>query len=123
MTVKNTILIWDHNFGLSHGLKMAPHVDIFVMQVQLQQAPENHGKIYEYVNYMIPELEKIMKRENRNIEISIQLRTEENLSNAVQALVFDPKTKISKINGVSLFTHASTTHEGFTETFFRLFDR
>jgi hypothetical protein len=89
----------DHDFALSHGVALAPYVDIFIMQVQrVQDRPE---MVHEFV---VPMAEQV-REANPAIATSIQIRTEGD----VDALVDLVTSLRSSIDGVSILTSPQTT--------------
>ena len=99
----------DRRFALSHGVDIAPYVDIFVLQVQLvQRQPE---QVYGFVLPLIPQL----RRANPNLEISVQVRTEGDSQEDLLALVDlvdsirDQDHNLS-LDGVSVLTSLETVN-------------
>jgi hypothetical protein len=88
----------DRTFALNHGVKLAPYVDLFVLQVQrIQTDPE---AVREFVLPLISELREV----NPDIEISIQVRTEGD----VVALVDLIESLEQELDGVSILTSPQT---------------
>jgi hypothetical protein len=88
----------DHDFALSHGVQMAPYVDIFVLQIQRQQT--NPGIVKDFVEPMVPQL----RQANPDLQVSVQVRTEGNVDDIIQ-LLDDLK---GYIDGVSILTSPDT---------------
>lgn len=88
----------DHDFALSHGLEIAPYVDIFVLQIQRQQT--NPAVVHEFVEPLVPQL----REANGDLEVSVQVRTEGDVGEIV-ALLDSLKTDL---DGVSILTSPET---------------
>jgi hypothetical protein len=88
----------DHDFALSHGVAIAPFVDIFVLQVQrVQTEPQT---VYDFVLPLIPQL----REANPDLKVSIQVRTEGDVA-AIADLVESLK---DELDGVSILTSPDT---------------
>jgi hypothetical protein len=88
----------DHDFALSHGVEIAPYVDIFVLQVQRVQAQP--PTVYDFVLPFIPQL----REANPDLQITVQVRTEGNvvtITNLIASLKND-------LDGVSILTSPNT---------------
>jgi len=88
----------DHSFALSDGVEMAPHVDIFVLQVQRAQA--DPAAALDFVQPLIPEL----RQANPDLNISVQVRTEGDVV-AIVDLIDCIK---DSLDGVSILTSPDT---------------
>ena len=88
----------DHDFALSHGVEMAPFVDIFVMQIQRQQT--NPQIVEEFVVPLVPKL----REANPDLEISVQVRTEGDVQGIVELL----DSLKADLDGVSILTSPDT---------------
>ena len=88
----------DHDFALSHGVEMAPFVDIFVMQIQRQQT--NPQIVEEFVVPLVPKL----REANSDLEISVQVRTEGDVQGIVELL----DSLKADLDGVSILTSPDT---------------
>ena len=88
----------DHDFALSHGVQMAPYVDIFVLQIQRQQT--NPAVVEEFVAPLVPQL----REANPDLEISVQVRTEGDVAQIVDLL---DSLKVH-LDGVSILTSPQT---------------
>ncbi len=88
----------DHDFALSHGVAIAPYVDIFVLQVQRAQTdPE---EVYEFVRPLIPQL----REANPDLLVTVQVRTEGD----VMALADLINSLKDDLDGVSILTSPNT---------------
>jgi hypothetical protein len=88
----------DHEFALSHGVEIAPFVDIFVLQVQrVQTDPQT---VYDFILPLIPKL----REANPDLEISIQVRTEGDVV-AIADLI---ASLGEELDGVSILTSPDT---------------
>jgi len=88
----------DHDFALSHGVAVAPYVDIFVLQVQrVQTEPDT---VRDFVLPLVSQL----RQANRQLEISVQIRTEGDVERLVD-LIDSMKTSL---DGVSVLTSPET---------------
>jgi hypothetical protein len=88
----------DHSFALSDGVEMAPHVDIFVLQVQ--RAQTDPATALDFVQPLIPEL----RQANPDLQISVQVRTEGDVV-AIVDLIDCIK---EGLDGVSILTSPDT---------------
>jgi hypothetical protein len=88
----------DHDFALSHGVDIAPFVDIFVLQIQRQQT--NPQIVTDFVAPIAPQL----REANPDVEISVQVRTEGD----VQAIVDLIDALKSDLDGISILTSPET---------------
>lgn len=88
----------DHDFALSHGVEIAPFVDIFVLQVQRQQT--RPAIVEEFVIPLVPQL----RQANPDLEVSVQVRTEGDVQEIV-ALLDSLK---EQLDGVSILTSPDT---------------
>ncbi len=88
----------DHDFAVSHGVAIAPYVDIFVLQVQRQQT--NPNTVYDFVLPLIPQL----RAANPELAITVQVRTEGDVV-AITDLVESLK---DDLDGVSILTSSDT---------------
>lgn len=88
----------DHNFALSHGVAMAPFVDIFVLQIQRQQT--NPPVVIDFIAPLVPQL----RAANPTLQISAQVRTEGDMAAIVQLL----ETLLPYLDGVSILTSPQT---------------
>lgn len=88
----------DHDFALSHGVEIAPFVDIFVLQVQrVQTDPQT---VYDFILPLIPQL----REANPDLQISIQVRTEGDV-----AAIVDLVASIEDdLDGISILTSPDT---------------
>lgn len=95
----------DHDFALSHGVAVAPFVDIFVLQIQRQQT--NPPVVEEFILPIVPQL----RNANPNLQISVQVRTEGDVSAVVELL----ETLHAKVvlDGVSILTSPDTVDEAY----------
>ncbi|MDX1414720.1 MAG: hypothetical protein R3293_11055 [Candidatus Promineifilaceae bacterium] len=91
----------DHDFALSHGVEVAPHVDIFVLQIQRQQT--NPDVVKEFVEPIVPQL----RAENPDLQISVQVRTEGD----IQALVDLVAGLEVELDGISILTRPDKVEE------------
>lgn len=88
----------DHDFALSHGVAIAPYVDMFVLQVQrVQTEPPT---VYDFVLPLVPRL----REANPDLKVSIQVRTEGDVA-AIADLVEALK---DELDGVSILTSPDT---------------
>ena len=88
----------DHDFALSHGVDIAPYVDIFVLQIQRQQT--NPRTVAAFVEPIVPQL----REANPDIEISVQVRTEGD----VQAIIELIDSLKVDLDGISILTSPET---------------
>ncbi len=88
----------DHDFALSHGVQMAPFVDIFVLQIQRQQT--NPRTVAAFVEPIVPQL----REANPDLEISVQVRTEGD----VEAILDLIDSLEVKLDGISILTSPET---------------
>ena len=88
----------DHDFALSHGVEMAPFVDIFVLQIQRQQT--NPETVKAFVGPLVPQL----RQANPDLQVSVQVRTEGDVE-AIVELLDDLK---EHLDGVSILTSPDT---------------
>ena len=88
----------DHDFALSHGVEMAPYVDIFVLQIQRQQT--NPPIVEEFVLPIVPKL----RAANPDLEISVQVRTEGDVQELVDLL----DSLKEYLDGISILTSPDT---------------
>jgi len=88
----------DHDFALSHGVQMAPFVDIFVLQIQRQQT--NPQIVADFIMPIVPQL----REANPDVEISVQVRTEGD----VQAIVELIDSLKANLDGISILTSPET---------------
>jgi hypothetical protein len=88
----------DHDFALSHGVAIAPYVDIFVLQVQrVQTQPAT------VLDFVLPLTEQL-REANPDLEISVQVRTEGD----VDAIVDLIESVQGNLDGVSILTSPDT---------------
>lgn len=88
----------DHDFAVEYGVDMAPYVDIFVLQVQRVQTEPATVR-----NFVLP-LARRLRMANRNLQISVQVRTEGD----VTALVDLIDSLKHTLDGVSILTSPDT---------------
>ena len=88
----------DHDFALSHGVQLAPFVDMFVLQIQRQQT--NPAVVADFVTPLVPQL----RAANPALEISVQVRTEGDVPGIVALL----DSLRAEIDGVSILTSPDT---------------
>jgi len=88
----------DHDFALSHGVDMAPFVDIFVLQIQRQQTKPQ--VVTDFVVPIVPQL----REANPDVEISVQVRTEGD----VQAITELISSLEADLDGISILTSPET---------------
>jgi hypothetical protein len=88
----------DHDLALSHGVEVAPFVDIFVLQIQRQQT--NPRTVEEFVGPLIPEL----REANPDLEVSVQVRTEGDSDQIIDLL----DSLKEDLDGVSILTSPDT---------------
>ena len=88
----------DHSFALSHGVAMAPYVDIFVLQIQRQQT--NPPVVIDFIAPLVPQL----RAANPVLQISAQVRTEGDMAAIVRLL----ETLLPYLDGVSILTSPQT---------------
>ncbi len=88
----------DRAFALSHGVAMAPYVDLYVLQVQRAQTEP------ETVREFVLPLARDLRRANPNLQISVQIRTEGNVKDLANLLAsLEPE-----LDGVSILTSQET---------------
>ena len=88
----------DHDLAVSHGVALAPYVDILVLQVQrVQTEPAT------VLDFVLP-LVKQVRQANRQIAISVQVRSEGNVT-AIVDLIDALK---EGLDGVSILTSPET---------------
>lgn len=88
----------DHNLALSHGVQIAPYVDIFVLQIQRQQT--NRAVVKDFVEPIIPEL----RAANPDLQVSVQVRTEGSVPEILDLLEeLEPQ-----LDGISILTSPDT---------------
>lgn len=88
----------DHDFALSHGVEMAPFVDIFVLQIQRQQT--NPATVEAFVIPLVPQL----REANPDLEVSVQVRTEGDVEGIVELL----DSLKAHLDGISILTSPDT---------------
>lgn len=88
----------DHNFALSHGVDIAPFVDIFVLQIQRQQT--NPRTVAAFVEPIVPQLHEA----NPDLEVSVQIRTEGD----VQEILDLVGGLDAELDGLSILTSPET---------------
>ena len=88
----------DRAFALSHGVQMAPYVDIFVLQVQRAQTEPQ--TVREFVIPLVTQL----RRANPNLQVSVQIRTEGDVMDLAELLL----SLDGSIDGVSILTNDET---------------
>ena len=88
----------DHDFALSHGVEIAPFVDIFVLQIQRQQT--NPAVVEDFVIPLVPQL----REANADLEISVQVRTEGDVEGIVELL----DSLKAYLDGTSILTSPDT---------------
>jgi hypothetical protein len=88
----------DHNFALSHGVALAPYVDIFVLQIQRQQT--NPPVVEEFVVPLVPQL----RAANPDLQVTVQVRTEGDTDAIVELI----ESLLPYIDGVSILTSPDT---------------
>lgn len=88
----------DHDFALSHGVQIAPYVDIFVLQVQRVQTspPQVH-------DFVVP-LSTQLRDANPDLQLSVQVRTEGDVVAIVDLL----DSLKPHLDGVSILTSPET---------------
>lgn len=88
----------DHSFALSHSTAMAPYADMLILQVQkVQTDPET---VLDFVRPIINNV----RRANPDIEISVQIRTEGDVTELLDLLTqLEPD-----LDGISILTSADT---------------
>ena len=91
----------DHDFALSHGVDVAPLVDIFVLQIQRQQT--NPGVVAEFVEPIVPRL----RQANPDLQVSVQIRTEGDMSAVVQMV----EQLDAQLDGISILTSPDTVEK------------
>ena len=88
----------DHQFAVKNGVAMAPYVDLFVLQVQrVQTKPETVR------DFVLP-MARALRKANPKIEISVQVRTEGD----VTALVSLLHSMNEEVDGISILTSPDT---------------
>lgn len=88
----------DHDFALSHGVEMAPFVDIFVLQIQRQQT--NPRTVAAFVEPIVPQL----REANPEVAISVQIRTEGDVQDIIDLVAgLD-----AELDGLSILTSPET---------------
>lgn len=88
----------DHDFALSHGVDIAPFVDIFVLQIQRQQTKPQI--VAEFVEPIVPQL----REANPDVEISVQVRTEGDVGAIVDLI----SSLSANLDGISILTSPET---------------
>ncbi len=88
----------DHDFALSHGVEIAPFVDIFVLQVQRQQT--RPAIVEGFVVPLVPQL----RQANPALEVTVQVRTEGDVQEIVDLL----DSLKAQLDGVSILTSPNT---------------
>jgi hypothetical protein len=88
----------DHAFALSHGVAMAPYVDLFILQIQ--RAQTDPQAVREFVLPLVQELRRV----NPDLEISVQVRTEGDVNALVELLA----SLRQELDGVSILTSQET---------------
>ncbi|UCC50568.1 MAG: hypothetical protein JSV68_15830 [Anaerolineaceae bacterium] len=88
----------DHDFALSHGVDIAPFVDIFVLQIQRQQTKPQI--VAEFVEPLVPQL----REANPDVEISVQVRTEGDVGAIVDLI----GSLSANLDGISILTSPET---------------
>jgi hypothetical protein len=88
----------DHDFVLSHGVELAPLVDIFVLQIQRQQTDPR--TVAAYVEPTVP----LLREANPDLEISVQVRTEGDVQELVELI----ESLDADLDGVSILTSPDT---------------
>lgn len=88
----------DRAFALSHGVQIAPYVDIFVLQVQ--RAQEEPQMVLDFVLPLVAEL----RRANPDLLVSVQIRTEGDVEDLGELLL----QMDGAIDGVSILTNDET---------------
>jgi len=88
----------DHDFALSHGVAMAPFVDIFVLQIQRQQT--NPPVVIDFIVPLVPKL----RAANSSLQVSVQVRTEGDMG-AIVGLLDELE---GYLDGVSILTSPQT---------------
>jgi hypothetical protein len=88
----------DHDIALSDGAAVAPYVDIFILQVQRVQTEP--ATVFDFVLPLIPQL----RQANPDLEISIQVRTEGNVTQIVDLV----DAMNQHLDGVSILTSPET---------------
>jgi hypothetical protein len=88
----------DHDFALSHGVAVAPYVDIFVLQVQRVQTQP--ATVFDFV---LPLTEQLHEA-NPDLEISVQVRTEGDVD-AIADLI---ESMQGDLDGISILTSPDT---------------
>ena len=88
----------DHDFARSHGVEIAPFVDIFVLQVQRQQT--RPAIVEDFVFFLVPKL----REANPDLEVSVQVRTEGDVEGIVELL----DSLKEHLDGVSILTSPDT---------------
>lgn len=88
----------DHQFAVNNGVAMAPYVDLFVLQVQRVQTEPQTVR-----DFVLP-LARSLRKANPKIEISVQVRTEGD----VTALVSMLNSMKDELDGISILTSPET---------------
>lgn len=88
----------DHQFAVNNGVAMAPYVDLFVLQVQRVQTDPQTVR-----DFVLP-LARSLRKANPKIEISVQVRTEGD----VTALVNMLNSMKDELDGISILTSPET---------------
>ncbi len=97
----------DHDFALSHGVDIAPLVDIFVLQIQRQQT--NPRVVAEFVEPIVPQL----RQANPDLQVSVQIRTEGEMSAVVQMV----RQLDAQLDGISILTSPDTVENAIDLVF------
>lgn len=88
----------DRAFALSHGVQVAPYVDIFVLQVQRAQTEPRM-----VLDFVVPLVQQL-RRANPNLQVSVQIRTEGSVEELGDLLL----QMDGVIDGVSILTNDET---------------
>ena len=88
----------DRAFALSHGVQMAPYADYFILQVQRAQTEPQ--TVRDFVIPLVAQLRQV----NPNLLISVQIRTEGNVTDLADLLL----SMKGSIDGVSILTSDET---------------
>lgn len=88
----------DHDFAVEYGVDMAPYVDIFVLQVQRVQTEPATVR-----DFVLP-LARRLRTANRTLQISVQVRTEGDITALVDLIDSMKHT----LDGVSILTSPET---------------
>lgn len=88
----------DRAFALSHGVQIAPYVDIFVLQVQRAQTEPR-----TVLDFVVPLVQQL-RQANPDLQVSVQIRTEGSVEDLGDLLL----QMDGVIDGVSILTNDET---------------